>query len=187
MVGPVDFDKSLEYWQQDKWIGCFPVKWHIVKDMPNSLLKHITLENNENKPVTNSRDTQEVYFLITFVFLYIIDLVTEVTSSIQVKLEQGLQIIKIFKEHSSKQCILDDFEFYEERQRRIQEKKAKQQQFQKQVWEGKPKEGIKVEFPPPKSSEISQENVKEATSVHINGEVTPAEKKVVVNGVADGC
>ncbi|XP_076882915.1 YTH domain-containing protein ECT2-like [Bidens hawaiensis] len=110
MVGPVDFNKSLEYWQQDKWIGCFPVKWHIVKDLPNSLLKHITLENNENKPVTNSRDTQEV------------------------KLEQGLQALKIFKEESSKQCILDDFDFYEDRQRRIQEKKAKQQQFQKQVW-----------------------------------------------------
>lgn len=62
MVGPVDFNKKVEYWQQDKWIGCFPVKWHIVKDVPNSLLKHITLENNENKPVTNSRDTQEVVF-----------------------------------------------------------------------------------------------------------------------------
>lgn len=60
MIGPVDFEKSCEYWQQDKWNGSFPVKWHIVKDVPNSLLKHITLENNENKPVTNSRDTQEV-------------------------------------------------------------------------------------------------------------------------------
>lgn len=144
MVGPVDFNKSLEYWQQDKWIGCFPVKWHIVKDLPNSLLKHITLENNENKPVTNSRDTQEV------------------------KLDQGLQMIKIFKDHSSKQCILDDFEFYEERQRKIQEKKAKQQQFQKQVWEGKSvcdekrTEGIKVEITPPKSAEVPQEALKEA-------------------------
>jgi hypothetical protein len=69
MVGPVDFEKSLEYWQQDKWNGCFPVKWHIVKDVPNSLLKHITLENNENKPVTNSRDTQEVNFF--FFLLYV--------------------------------------------------------------------------------------------------------------------
>lgn len=33
---------------------------HIVKDVPNSLLKHITLENNEYKHVTNSRDTKEV-------------------------------------------------------------------------------------------------------------------------------
>ncbi|KAI7726241.1 hypothetical protein M8C21_008585 [Ambrosia artemisiifolia] len=157
MTGPVDFDKSLEYWQQDKWIGCFPVKWHVVKDLPNSLLKHITLENNENKPVTNSRDTQEV------------------------KLEQGLQVLKIFKEECSKQCILDDFEFYEDRQRRIQEKKAKQQHFQKQMFEGKPNEGIKAGIVPPKSSET----VKEAGSVHINGDVKPAENNIVVNGVAN--
>lgn len=42
-------------------------------------------------------------------------------------------MIKIFKEHLSKTCILDDFGFYESRQKTIQEKKAKQQQFQKQV------------------------------------------------------
>ncbi|RWW46266.1 hypothetical protein BHE74_00047844 [Ensete ventricosum] len=30
MVGPVDFNRTLDFWQQDKWIGCFPVKWHIV-------------------------------------------------------------------------------------------------------------------------------------------------------------
>ena len=73
MVGPVDFHKNFEYWQQDKWNGCFPVKWHIVKDVPNSLLKHITLENNENKPVTNSRDTQEVcVFLVALFYLFVV-------------------------------------------------------------------------------------------------------------------
>ncbi|CAK7341409.1 unnamed protein product [Dovyalis caffra] len=60
MMGPVDFNKTVEYWQQDKWTGCFPLKWHIIKDVPNGCLRHITLENNENKPVTNSRDTQEI-------------------------------------------------------------------------------------------------------------------------------
>uniref|UniRef100_A0A0E0D6S9 YTH domain-containing family protein n=1 Tax=Oryza meridionalis TaxID=40149 RepID=A0A0E0D6S9_9ORYZ len=59
MVGPVDFEKTVDYWQQDKWNGCFPIKWHVVKDVPNNILKHITLDNNDNKPVTNSRDTQE--------------------------------------------------------------------------------------------------------------------------------
>lgn len=68
MTGRVDFDKSVEYWQQDKWTGYFPVKWHIVKDVPNSFLKHITLDNNENKPVTNSRDTQEVVILAYIIF-----------------------------------------------------------------------------------------------------------------------
>ncbi|XP_011089707.1 uncharacterized protein LOC105170581 [Sesamum indicum] len=183
MTGPVDFNKNVEYWQQDKWIGCFPVKWHIVKDVPNSFLKHITLENNENKPVTNSRDTQEV------------------------KLEQGIQILNIFKDHTSKQCILDDFDFYEDRQKRIQEKKAKQQQFQKQaqVWEGKPteeknKESTNGELKPDRSLETSTDVNKEATTAVQTTEnsksgdvfksVKPAavpEKKLVANGVANGC
>ena len=38
--------------------GKFQVRWIYVKDVPNSQLRHIRLENNENKPVTNSRDTQ---------------------------------------------------------------------------------------------------------------------------------
>ena len=60
MTGRVDYEKSMEFWQQDKWTGYFPVKWHIIKDVPNPQLRHVILENNENKPVTNSRDTQEV-------------------------------------------------------------------------------------------------------------------------------
>lgn len=39
-----------------------PVNWHILKDLLNILLKHTTLGNNENKPVTKSRNTQEVVF-----------------------------------------------------------------------------------------------------------------------------
>jgi hypothetical protein len=194
MTGPVDFNKNVEYWQQDKWIGCFPVKWHIVKDVPNSFLKHITLENNENKPVTNSRDTQEI------------------------KLEQGLQVLKIFIEHASKQCILDDFDFYEDRQKKIQEKKAKQHQFQKQaqVWESRPTEEknkeIKVstngDCKPCNSAEFASDLYEEsASTVLVNGDckttgnsshpksgdilktVTPAavpEKKLVVNGIVNG-
>ncbi|KAJ6360148.1 hypothetical protein OIU77_004207 [Salix suchowensis] len=113
MMGHVDFNKTVEYWQQDKWTGCFPLKWHIIKDVPNGCLRHITLENNENKPVTNSRDTQEVMF------------------------EKGVQTLKIFKDHKEKTSILDDFGFYAARERIMQEKKAKQN-IQKQVSEGKP-------------------------------------------------
>jgi hypothetical protein len=75
MTGRVDFDKSVEYWQQDKWTGYFPVKWHFVKDVPNSLLKHITLENNENKPVTNSRDTQEVVIVACVILCWFFPLI----------------------------------------------------------------------------------------------------------------
>ncbi|CAM8969590.1 unnamed protein product [Rhodiola kirilowii] len=151
MVSSVDFEKSLEYWQQDKWNGCFSLKWHIVKDVPNTLLKHIILENNENKPVTNSRDTQEV------------------------KLEQGLQMLKIFKDHSSRSSILDDFEFYEARQKAIQEKKVRLQ-FQKQVWEGKAvdvksQDGAKGERNVFNSFEAASNLTKEALpAVHANGD-----------------
>ncbi|KAL1569300.1 YTH domain-containing protein ECT4-like [Salvia divinorum] len=149
MVGPVDFNKNVDYWQQDKWIGCFPVKWHVVKDVPNSVLKHITLENNENKPVTNSRDTQEV------------------------KLEQGLEVLKIFKDHISKQCILDDFDFYEDRQKKILEKKAKQQHFHKQtqVWEGKPTELKNNESKESVNAEVEKESAS-AVVANGNGNVT---------------
>ncbi|XP_037493164.1 YTH domain-containing protein ECT2 isoform X2 [Jatropha curcas] len=185
MVGPVDFNKSMEYWQQDKWTGYFPLKWHIVKDIPNSLLKHITLENNENKPVTNSRDTQEV------------------------KLEQGLKMIKIFKEHSSKTCILDDFGFYEKRQKIIQQKKAKQQQFQKQELEGKlENEKKEVANGSHKSLEVVSDATQESLLIaHSIGDLKHAENGSVVkagddskasktlasetwkvaNGIANGC
>jgi len=103
MIGAVDFDKSVTYWQQDKWSGQFPVKWHIIKDVPNSQFRHIVLENNDNKPVTNSRDTQEV------------------------KLEQGIEMMNIFKNYETDMSILDDFDFYEERQKAMQERKARQQ------------------------------------------------------------
>lgn len=62
MVGQVDFKRNMDFWQLDKWSGFFPVKWHIVKDVPNTQFRHIILENNDNRPVTYSRDTQEVCF-----------------------------------------------------------------------------------------------------------------------------
>ncbi|BAT93109.1 hypothetical protein VIGAN_07201100 [Vigna angularis var. angularis] len=102
MTGRVDFNKSMDFWQQDKWNGYFPVKWHIIKDVPNPQLRHIILENNDHKPVTNSRDTQEVSF------------------------PQGVEILNIFKNYVARTSILDDFEFYESRQKVLQEKKTRQ-------------------------------------------------------------
>jgi hypothetical protein len=52
---------------------------------------------------------------------------------LQVKLEQGLEMLKIFKEHVTKTSILDDFSFYENRQKLMQEKRAKQQLLQGQA------------------------------------------------------
>lgn len=131
-------------------------------------------------------------------------------------MEQGVQVLKIFKDHISKQCILDDFEFYEDRQKRIQEKKAKQQLFQKQsqVWEGKAteenRENTKVDHKSQKPSEVSAglnkenspadqtttvevkltENVavtKSGDDVKSAKPVAVSEKKPVANGAANGC
>ncbi|XWS08444.1 hypothetical protein CRYUN_Cryun40dG0003100 [Craigia yunnanensis] len=101
MIGPVDFQKDMVFWQQDKWSGSFPVKWHIIKDVPNSHFRHIILENNENKPVTNSRDTQEIMY------------------------KQGMEMLKVFKNHTMKTSLLDDFMYYENRQRIMLEEKGR--------------------------------------------------------------
>ncbi|KAF7075161.1 hypothetical protein CFC21_079951 [Triticum aestivum] len=157
MVGQVDFDKTVEHWQQDKWTGCFPVKWHIVKDIPNNLLKHIILEYNENKPVTNSRDTQEV------------------------KLEQGLQVLKIFKDHVSKTSILDDFSFYDNREKIMQERKSQRQLQLKKITSPKL-------LPTVDNTENDSGNVQESQKPEVTGENKSAVEDNVeaaaVSGVA---
>ncbi len=55
MKSTVDYNAYAGVWSQDKWKGKFEVKWIFVKDVPNNQLRHIRLENNDNKPVTNSR------------------------------------------------------------------------------------------------------------------------------------
>ena len=61
MMSPVDYNTSSSVWTQtDKWKGRMDIRWIFVKDIPNSQLRHIRVWNNENKPVTNSRDTQEL-------------------------------------------------------------------------------------------------------------------------------
>lgn len=61
MESSLNPDKSFGVWTQgDKWNGQFEVKWRIIKTIPNKRLRHIRLSNNSNKPVTNSRDTQEI-------------------------------------------------------------------------------------------------------------------------------
>ena len=61
MLTDVNYTTAGEsVWVQDKFKGQFKVRWVYVKDVPNGQLRHIRLENNENKPVTRSKDTQEV-------------------------------------------------------------------------------------------------------------------------------
>ncbi|XP_075897941.1 YTH domain-containing family protein 1 [Nelusetta ayraudi] len=92
MRSPVDYGTSAGVWAQDKWKGKFDVSWLFVKDVPNSQLRHIRLENNDNKPVTNSRDTQEV------------------------PLEKAKQVLKIIAQYKHTTSIFDDFSHYEKKQ-----------------------------------------------------------------------
>lgn len=92
MITPVDYSSNSSVWAQDKWKGSFHVKWIYVKDVPNPQLRHIRLENNENKPVTNSRDTQEV------------------------PNHHGIQMMKIIHAFKHTTSIFDDFTHYEKRQ-----------------------------------------------------------------------
>ncbi|KAG8921512.1 hypothetical protein FRC01_000212 [Tulasnella sp. 417] len=90
MLTPVDYTRSSTVWAQDKWKGVIKVKWIFVRDVPNSVLRHIRLTNTqEMKPVTNSRDTQEL------------------------PAEAGQEMLRIFLTHSSRTSLLQDFAFYE--------------------------------------------------------------------------
>uniref|UniRef100_A0A8C5LUN1 YTH domain-containing family protein n=1 Tax=Leptobrachium leishanense TaxID=445787 RepID=A0A8C5LUN1_9ANUR len=92
MRSAVDYNTCAGVWSQDKWKGRFDVRWVFVKDVPNGQLRHIRLENNENKPVTNSRDTQEV------------------------PLEKARQVLRIIASYKHTTSIFDDFSHYEKRQ-----------------------------------------------------------------------
>jgi hypothetical protein len=112
MIGPFDFGKNMDFWQMDKWTGFFPVKWHIIKDLPNSQLRHIILENNDNRDVTYTRDTQEV------------------------QLKQGLEMLNIFKNHSEKTTMLDDFDFYEKRENLLRAKRMTKNTTNEEISKG---------------------------------------------------
>jgi len=101
MESPLDYSKNSGCWNEDKWSGQFLVKWRFIKDIPNAQLRHIRLSNNENKPVTNSRDTQEILY------------------------PQGCELLKAFVSYTSKSSILDDFAYYNDCEEK--EKKTKEQ------------------------------------------------------------
>ncbi|KAJ3548210.1 hypothetical protein NM688_g5325 [Phlebia brevispora] len=90
MLTPVDYTRSSTVWASDKWKGVFKVRWIFVRDIPNASLRHIRLNNTqERKPVTNSRDTQELLP------------------------EAGQEMLRIFHTHPARTSLLQDFAFYE--------------------------------------------------------------------------
>lgn len=111
MLTPVDYTRSSTVWASDKWKGVFKVRWIYVRDIPNSNLRHIKLKyvlsrslqflsqfetflcsnTQERKPVTNSRDTQELLP------------------------DAGQEMLRIFHTHPARTSLLQDFAFYEVR------------------------------------------------------------------------
>ncbi|KAJ3841101.1 YTH-domain-containing protein [Lentinula raphanica] len=90
MLTPVDYTQSSTVWASDKWKGVFKVRWIFVRDIPNVNLRHIKLNNTqERKPVTNSRDTQELLP------------------------DAGQEMLRIFHTHTARTSLLQDFAFYE--------------------------------------------------------------------------
>lgn len=61
MTSDVDFNRTSDIWTEiSRWKGVFSVEWVMVKDVPNKNFLHLRVPANENKPVTNSRDTQQI-------------------------------------------------------------------------------------------------------------------------------
>ncbi|KAI5967936.1 hypothetical protein CANMA_002704 [Candida margitis] len=69
----IDYNKTSDIWcEQTRWKGIFPVEWLLIKDVPNKFFQHLKVPANEFKPVTNSRDTQEIPFDTSISMLKII-------------------------------------------------------------------------------------------------------------------
>ncbi|KAL6607793.1 hypothetical protein ACP70R_040856 [Stipagrostis hirtigluma subsp. patula] len=94
MVGPVDFHKDMDFWSQDRWIGSFPVRWHIIKNVHNSIFRTVVLRNNEYRPVTSSRDTQEIQYT------------------------PGTTMLKLFKYAKLDESLFDEFMMHEQEEAR---------------------------------------------------------------------
>ncbi|KAI8588967.1 YT521-B-like domain-containing protein [Geranomyces variabilis] len=61
MASGVDWDHVEAIWEGGKrYKGTFELQWIFVKDVPNAAVRHLKVSTNENKPVSNSRDTQQV-------------------------------------------------------------------------------------------------------------------------------
>jgi hypothetical protein len=95
MKSPCDENKSFGLWTQDgKWPGLFDVEWLLIKDVPFREFKNviITMKDGEVKPISNSRDTQEIPF------------------------DQAKIVIQKIAEYQNTNTILEHFEFYDMRQ-----------------------------------------------------------------------
>ncbi len=101
MISEVNFTEKFAQWLQDgKWMGKFKVEWVFIKDIPNREFKSIIVPTNENKPVTNMRDAQEVPYA------------------------QGMTMLKTFRSYNADSCVLDEFEHYDNDETRRKESRV---------------------------------------------------------------
>ena len=123
-----DENKSFGLWTQDgKWPGLFDVEWIFIKDVPFKEFKDIiiTMKDGEVKPISNSRDTQEIPY------------------------EQAKIMLQRIAEYQNTNTILEHFEFYDMRQENYEKNmKMKNNNFnqinqQQQNENNKTKEGDK--------------------------------------------
>lgn len=101
MISEVDFKETFTHWQQDrKWQGKFKIEWIFIKDIPNKEFKPIIIPSNENKPVTNMKDAQEIPF------------------------EPGILMLEMFKSYETDVSMLDGFEHYDNEERKNSDAKG---------------------------------------------------------------
>ena len=102
-------ERHFQYWTQDeKWPGLFEVEWVMIKDVPFREFKNIiiTMKDGETKPISNSRDCQEIPFTY------------------------AKTMIEIFENYQNTNSILEHFEYYDIRQENY-EKQLKMMEAQK--------------------------------------------------------
>lgn len=95
MSTELDENNTFNYWTQDlKWKGLFDVDWVYIKDTPFKAFKNINIMMKDGlvKPVTFSRDTQEIPF------------------------NEGKQMLEIMDNFINSNTILEHFEYYDLRQ-----------------------------------------------------------------------
>ena len=115
LASRVDASATAPFWQQSaKWTGSAQLRWHAVKDVPNAALRHVAvgippgvaaaqsanaspaaieaLAAAAAKPLTNSRDTQELSYAA------------------------GIEALRIIRDYPSKTSLLGDFQWYGERE-----------------------------------------------------------------------
>lgn len=95
MKSEVEFDKTFPFWTRDnKWGGLFQLDWLLIKDVPFKQFKEITItmSDGSTRPVTYSRDSQEI------------------------PLNEGKKMLEIMENYINSNTILEHFEYYDLRQ-----------------------------------------------------------------------